>query len=652
MAPTTTASPTTTTSTTTTTRTTTTRTTTVPPTTTTTAPPTTTTRTTTTTAPPTTTPAPKDCMIVNTPCNSSLPQTRHDTDGYYCTQFSNNSFFVKFSCSPSPRYSFEVSVCGEGCMGPCFPDPVTRDKLNLTLYDGLLGGNGSCVSLPGLPEPAQVQCAVTCPPITTTVFTSTAPPTTTAPATTTPTQPCISCLDLCALSDTQPQIAFNCRQSGRELNVSTVIWGCTSVPAALGTTDQTCGDPAAGTQITEWFGRSSLSGCRWQVSNQQVDDSSQFLITWNATRGLADMGVDPVFSFSAILSNPPPSVVEVSLASITNGISTRCLVQIPLAITGPQPQAFSAAFTRSACPAAFNPRSVSRFTMSVVGPVVPGPAVSFQLVSSSSPLPGPCFNGTNIPVTTTAVTTTVGSTTSAPMTTTSVSVTTTPAPLQCLNLTAPCTGSPVRNFDEFGRYCFPMFGPPTSPMLAIAIVCNGSTVTTLTCPTLNCSSGCVENSAWAEVLGLTRVNATGSGECVTTSVMVPGLPNPSRFQCVPGPCQGATTTTTVATTTGAGTTRPSTTPLLTTSSLLTTPPPGLSIELNETNTTDCLSCHFFLNNQGLPALSAYANLMAFGGVITPSSPNFNSSSLCVSFVELPPQTDLYFTVRTTQETKI
>jgi hypothetical protein len=64
--------------------------------------------------------------------------------------------------------------------------------------------------------------------------------------------------------------------------------------------------------------------------------------------------------------------------------------------------------------------------------------------------------------------------------------------------------------------------------------------------------------------------------------------------------------------------------------------------LNETNTTDCLSCHWFLNNPGLPILSAFANVVISGGVNNPSTVNFNASSLCMSFVELPPQTDLYF----------
>jgi hypothetical protein len=119
-------------------------------------------------------------MTVNTPCNSSVPQTRHDTNGYYCTQFSNNSFFLKFSCSSVIRNSFAVFVCGEDCAGPCFPDEVTLQKLNLTLYDGLLGGNGSCVALPGLPVPAQVQCAACVSFVSTTTFqTTTALPVTT-----------------------------------------------------------------------------------------------------------------------------------------------------------------------------------------------------------------------------------------------------------------------------------------------------------------------------------------------------------------------------------------------------------------------------------------------------------------------------------------
>jgi hypothetical protein len=291
------------------------------------------------------------------------------------------------------------------------------------------------------------------------------------------------------LADTQPPISFNCRQAGRDLNVSTTLWGCTNAPAVLGTSDQTCGDPANGSQLTEWFGRTSPFGCRWQISNQQVDDSSQFLITWNQAQGLADMGVDPIFTFAAILSNPPPSLVEVSLASLTNGVSTRCLVAVPLVFSGAQPQTFTASFTSSNCPPGFDSRRVSRFTMAVLGPVVPGPSVSFQLVSSSAPLPGPCFNGTSGPISTTA-------------TTTGAPLTTTPAPGVCLNLTAPCNNATVQTFSTNGQYCFPMFGPPTSPMLAIAIVCNGSSLTTLTCPTLDCSSGCVPESGVGTNVGV------------------------------------------------------------------------------------------------------------------------------------------------------
>lgn len=199
------------------------------------------------------------------------------------------------------------------------------------------------------------------------------------------------CLDICAISNVSPPISFTCRDQGRSLNVSSVKWGCSNATATSGTTDQQCGDPSTGTQMTEWIGGSNPgpSGCRWQVSNQQVDDTSQFVIAWGAAN-LANLGVNPVFNFAAILSNPPPPSVDVTVTSLTNGVATRCIVNVPLSFTASQPQQFTAAFSAAACPAAFNSRSVSRFTMVVNGPAVSGTPVSFALVQTTNPIAGPC----------------------------------------------------------------------------------------------------------------------------------------------------------------------------------------------------------------------------------------------------------------------
>jgi hypothetical protein len=199
------------------------------------------------------------------------------------------------------------------------------------------------------------------------------------------------CLDLCSMANVQPAIDITCASNGRNLNVSSVVWGCNNAQAVSGTTDQSCGDPAIGTQASKWPGNTGPSPCTWQVNNQQVDDTSQFIVIWNSATGLANLGTSPTFSFQAVLSNPPPSQVEVSLTSITGGLATRCIIGIPLTNTGQQPQAFTATFSAGMCPAGFNPNAVSRLIMTVSGPSISGPSTSFTLVQGQAPFQGPCF---------------------------------------------------------------------------------------------------------------------------------------------------------------------------------------------------------------------------------------------------------------------
>ncbi len=147
--------------------------------------------------------------------------------------------------------------------------------------------------------------------------------------------------------------------------------------------------------------------------------------------------------------------------------------------------------------------------------------------------------------------------TTAPVTTTTTALVTTAAPTTmpagfCLNLTSPCNGSPVQNYDDGSQYCLLQDGPPNAPKVAISLICSsdGNSITTATCTSPTCESGCVFNPVWAFILGLDRVNASGAGECLSNSSSpVPGVPSPARFQCTPGPCVGRTTTAIAPTTT-------------------------------------------------------------------------------------------------------
>jgi hypothetical protein len=190
---------------------------------------------------------------------------------------------------------------------------------------------------------------------------------------------------------------------------------------------------------------------------------------------------------------------------------------------------------------------------------------------------------------TTVATSTVPISTTTTRTTTSVATTAPAPPSFCLNLTSPCGSSSVVNLDSGGKYCFQMQGPPSSPLLSIGILCSGGgqTLTTQTCATTDCSSGCTENPAWASILGLNVINPSGSGQCVSVVPEVPGVPNPSKYQCVVGPCFNRSTvaTTTVGVTTSAVPSTSSTTKATTTVGVTTSAVPSTSATTKTTTTT-------------------------------------------------------------------
>jgi hypothetical protein len=155
-------------------------------------------------------------------------------------------------------------------------------------------------------------------------------------------------------------------------------------------------------------------------------------------------------------------------------------------------------------------------------------------------LPGQVSCGQCPPSTTAPLSSTSSSTRSTTViSSTTVFPTTSPVGF-CLNLTSPCSGNDVLNYDDGSRYCFEQDGPVGAPKLSISLACSsdGGSIVTSTCTSLTCSSGCVYNSVWAFLLGLDSVNPSGEGVCVANPISpVPGVPTPAKYQCTNGPCQ-------------------------------------------------------------------------------------------------------------------
>jgi uncharacterized repeat protein (TIGR01451 family) len=166
---------------------------------------------------------------------------------------------------------------------------------------------------------------------------------------------------------------------------------------------------------------------------------------------------------------------------------------------------------------------------------LPGMSNPGQISCSLCPVTRTTLGTSTLPRTTTATTTTLS--TSFPATTTS--------PSQfCLNLTSPCVGGNVYNYDDGSQYCLQQDGPFGAPKVSLSLACSldGMSITTSTCTSSSCSSGCVYNPVWAFIFGLDFVNASEPGQCVSDSISpVPRIPSPARFECTRGPCSSRST---------------------------------------------------------------------------------------------------------------
>lgn len=228
----------------------------------------------------------------------------------------------------------------------------------------------------------------------------------------------LSCLDLCNLGGSNiPRDFVDCTQTAINLNYPILAWGCNKATPRSMVSDVICG---AGSVVNTWPGVAPNStNCTWSVTTIGTDDAAQFVITWNATT-LADLGPSPALTFQASVSSPPPPTLVVTLTSLgTNNLTaTTCsftedLVAFTNNGANAQPQTYSYVFSPAACPAAFNPARILKFTMLVQGSPVPGAASSFTMFQTTSPV-GPCFSTTQCPqpdftVTKTTTTTSVNS---------------------------------------------------------------------------------------------------------------------------------------------------------------------------------------------------------------------------------------------------
>ncbi len=192
-----------------------------------------------------------------------------------------------------------------------------------------------------------------------------------------------------------PPLNVNCLLGGADLNVTSLVWGCNNARAIGGVTDNICVKGKAG------LVNISMPSCTWKVENLLPFDKALINFDWPSNSLIgpnADLGVAPVLRFQAILSNPPPLSLTVTMASETPGGNINlCAVTFTFTAT-PQTtglQDFVAQFGNN-CPAGFDPHFASRLVFEVVGPNQ-NVAASFSLVQTTTPFQGPCIEVASCP---------------------------------------------------------------------------------------------------------------------------------------------------------------------------------------------------------------------------------------------------------------
>jgi hypothetical protein len=153
------------------------------------------------------------------------------------------------------------------------------------------------------------------------------------------------------------------------------------------------------------FAGNTTNPCQWAVTKMLNNNRAQFIVQWPVT-ALANFGADPTLTFQAIVSNPPPQSVSVTLSSYdpVTQIGVDCTISTILAskninsTTGAflsQPQTYSYTFSKTFCEAnfgaPFKADHINQFSMAVSTASTTPNERAFTLISSTVP-PGPCFS--------------------------------------------------------------------------------------------------------------------------------------------------------------------------------------------------------------------------------------------------------------------